>query len=494
MNWHHRVLCRKLDDLVSGRIKRLMVCMPPRHGKSEVVSRRFPAYILGRQPSAQIIACSYSADLASRMNRDVQRIMDSPEYARIFPETRLNAANVRTAGGGALRNSDIFEIPNHGGVYRSAGVGGGVTGMGATYAILDDPIKNREEADSATYRDKLWEWYCSTFLTRLEKGGCVLLVMTRWHEDDIAGRLLKLAATDPAADQWDVVRFPAEAEGASVDDPRQPGEPLWPNKYDSEALARIQAGIGSYQWASLYQQRPAPASGGIWKTRWWRFWCERGEVRPPVRIRLDDGETVECPVRQIPDVFDDEIQSWDMTFKGLETSKGGKPDYVVGGSLARSGADCYLRDVTRGQWEFFETIQQLVRFSEAWPETRAKLVEDKANGPAIISTLSHKIPGLIAVEPDGDKAARARAVAHMIEAGNVYLPHPDLAPWVWGFIHECSTFPSGEHDDQVDMLSQALRRWSTSTGASYDLSALNDPVAGLLPAASSGFSFGAWRR
>lgn len=212
VNWHHRVVCEALDDLFAGTITRLMISMPPRHGKSELVSRRFPAYILGRDPDAQVIAVSYSADLASMMNRDVQRIMDSPEYQRVFPGTKLGSSNIRSLAGGTLRNSDIFEVVGRRGRYRSAGVGGGITGMGMQYGIIDDPIKNREEADSPTMREKVWDWYTSTFYTRLEKNARVLVTCTRWHEDDLSGRLLRLQEEDPEADQWVEIRLPAIAE------------------------------------------------------------------------------------------------------------------------------------------------------------------------------------------------------------------------------------------------------------------------------------------
>lgn len=468
VNWHHRVMCAKLDELVAGKIKRLIVCMPPRHGKSECVSRRLPAYVLGRNPDAQIIACSYGSDLASAMNRDVQRIIDTPEYAELFPETKLNISNVRTMTGSSLRNSDIFEIPGHRGMYKSAGVGSGVTGRGADFALIDDPVRNRADADSPTYREKLWEWYTSTFYTRLEKGASVLVVSTRWHEDDLVGRLLRLAAQDPTADQWEVISFPAIAEGTSTEgDPRKPGEALWPNKYDVHALSKIKAALGSFEWASLYQQRPAPAAGGVFKTRWWRFWFHRDNPLPPVKLKLDTGELIECKVAARPVAFTEEAQSWDMTFKGLESAKG-VPDYVVGQAWGRQGADSFLLDEVRGQWEFIEALEQVQLFTAKHPETRSKFVEAKANGPAIISTLSRQIPGLIPVEPDGDKVARARAITHAVEAGNVWLPHPSIAPWVWDSIHECSTFPSGKNDDRVDAMTQILRRWTVNFVSDYE--------------------------
>jgi len=175
VNWHHKTICDEIESFMTGECSRLILCMPPRNGKSQIVSRHLPAYLLGRNPDARIIACSYSADLAQAMNRDVQRIIDDPLYHELFPDTTLSGSNVRTVAGNFLRNSDVFEIVGHKGVYLSAGIGGGITGRGADYALIDDPVKNREEANSPTYRERIWDWYRSTLYTRLEKGGKILI-------------------------------------------------------------------------------------------------------------------------------------------------------------------------------------------------------------------------------------------------------------------------------------------------------------------------------
>jgi hypothetical protein len=256
VQWYHRALCRKLNDFAAGKIKRLMVFMPPRHGKSELVSRRLPAFIFGRNPNAQIIATSYAADLAFRMNRDVQRIIDDPRYGQLFPNTTLNNSNVRTvADGSYLRNSDMFEIVGHTGVYRAAGVGGGITGMGGDFLIIDDPIKDQEQADSEVYREKVYDWYASTLYTRAEGDAGILITLTRWHEGDLAGRLLAQAATDPEADQWEVFNFPALKEGAPDEiDHREVDEALWPDKYPvtrlkedarDDGLAQVQRALSA---------------------------------------------------------------------------------------------------------------------------------------------------------------------------------------------------------------------------------------------------------
>lgn len=429
-NWHHELLCDKLDQLINRKIKRLMVFLPPRHGKSELGSRRLPAYALGRNPDESIISASYGADLAGRMNRDVQRIIDSPEYRELFPETQLYGKNIRTvAQGSYLRNSEIFEIVGHRGVYRSAGVGGGITGMGCTFGIIDDPIKNRAEADSQTYRNAIWDWYTSTFYTRLEKNAVILIILTRWHEDDLAGRLLAQAKADPTADQWEVVDLQAIKDVDKPGDPREFGEALWPGKYTIEDLSRIKAVVGSRDWEALYQQRPAPAEGNIIDRGWWQYY------------------------EKAPAFLDEVIQSWDCAFKDKDTS-----DFVVGQVWGRKGANKYLLDQVRGRMDLPTTMKAIESLSAKWPQARAKYIEDKANGPAVIQMLKDKIPGLIPVEPQGGKIVRAQAVTPDIEAGNAYLPDPSVAPWVHDFVEECSAFPNGAHDDQVDSMSQALMK------------------------------------
>lgn len=235
-----------------------MVFTHPRAGKSELTSRRGPAFILGMFPDAQIIAMSYSADLAQRMNRDVQRIIDAPAYKEIFPNTLLYGKNIRaTSQGNYLRNSDIFEVVGHKGVYVGAGREGGITGMGFDRGIIDDPIKNRAEAESKTFRDNLWNTYISTFYTRQEKQAHKLLTITRWHSDDLAGRLIKAMEDDPEAEKWIILNLPAIAEVPIAPyDPRKIGEALWPNKYDEAKLKQIEITVGPYEWESMWQQRP----------------------------------------------------------------------------------------------------------------------------------------------------------------------------------------------------------------------------------------------
>lgn len=455
MGWVHKIICNELDlfleAVVAKRSPRLIITMPPRSGKSQIVSRMFPAYVFGRYPDLSVIAASYSSDLASRMNRDVQRIMDDDLYKELFPDTSLYGKNIRTtAKGSYLRNSDIFEIVNHEGVYRCAGVGGGLTGMGSSIAIVDDAVKDRMSADSPTIRQNIWDWYTSTLYTRLAPGGGVIVMNTRWHADDLTGRLLE-AERAGEGDHWKVINFPAIAEtdeyyqGKLM---RKAGEALHPERYPLEQLLAIKQAIGSRDWAALYQQHPIPDGGAIFKAEWLRFWLPK----------------------DLPN-FDMVLTSWDMTFK-----EGTDNDFVVGQVWGRAGANFYLLDQVRGRWGFTETLHNFQRLAKKWPMVRRHLIEDKANGPAVIDTLRNVVAGIIPVEPCGSKVARAHAVTTYFEAGNVFIPHPSLAPWVNDCMAELTTFPSAAHDDQVDAATQAVFDMQTKRPMYIDPSVLRTSV------------------
>ncbi|MDL2315498.1 phage terminase large subunit [Desulfovibrio sp. OttesenSCG-928-A18] len=439
MGWAHEDICCELELFLAAVSRResprLMISMPPRHGKSELATRRFPAYVFGNNPDATIISTSYSADLSSRMNRDVQRIMDDELYRGLFPQVRLANKNIRgTSRGGYLRNSEFFEIIDHEGNYRSAGVGGGITGMGGDILIIDDPIKDRAEADSPTIREKVWDWYTSTLYTRLAPGGGILLIQTRWHMDDLAGRLLE-AERSGEGDVWRCINYPAIAERDEIH--RGIGEALHPERYPLSQLQAIKAALGSRDWAALYQQRPAPDGGAIFRKEWVRYWLPTG----------------------LPARFDKMLLSWDMTFKGNEDS-----DFVTGQAWGKKGADLYLLDQIRRRMGFTATLQAFRELAVKWPQATEKLVEDAANGPAVIDSLRHVVPGIIPITPDGSKSARAHAVTPLFESGNVYIPHPQVASWVPDFEAELLQFPAAAHDDQVDAATQAIRRLSSRPG------------------------------
>jgi hypothetical protein len=260
-NWHHQLLIAHLQKFAEGKIKKLMVFMPPQHGKSELTSRRLPAYLLGINPKLKLIGCSYSGGLAASFNRDVQRIIDSEEYADIFPETYLNQSNVRTAAQGSyLRNSDKFETVGHRGFYKSVGVGGGLTGTPADIGIIDDPVKDAVEAESQTYRARVWDWFTQVFMTRLHNASQIIVTQTRWNLDDLSGRILKYMNND---NSWTVLSLPAICEGdINPNDPRQLGEALWGQKHSLERLLEIKS-ANPRAFHALYQQDPKPFEGGL---------------------------------------------------------------------------------------------------------------------------------------------------------------------------------------------------------------------------------------
>ena len=451
MGWVHKEICDTLDqflrDVEAQKSPRLIICQPPRSGKSEIVSRRFPAYALGKNPDLQIIATSYSSDLVSRFNRDVQRIIDDDIYREIFPSTTLNGRNVKTdTRASYIRTSDLFEVVGHKGSYRSTGVGGGITGQGADILIIDDPIKDRAEANSPTIREKLWDWYTSTAYTRLSPGGGVIVMATRWHTDDLIGRLIQ-KMQEGSGDDFNVITYPAIAEH---DEPhRKAGEALHPERYDLEQLNAIRQTIGPQDWSALYQQRPVPEGGAVFKIDAFKRWNSTN----------------------LPPAFDQILGSWDMTFKDSKSS-----DYVVGQVWGRKGVDLYLLDLFRGQWDFTKTLEMFALMTAKYPRTHRWLIEDKANGSAIISVLKKQIHGITPITPTESKLERAYAVTPLIEAGNVYIP--ESATWLANFEDELLNFPAGAHDDQVDSMTQALnfaRQHTVSTIPESNRAALMQP-------------------
>ncbi len=416
---HLEYVAEKLEKVESGDIKRLMIFMPPRHGKSMTVSETFPSYFIGKKPSRRVIEVSYGDSLARKFGRMNRTKVE--EFGEELFDIKVSQENASMTNWG---------IKGRRGGMISAGIGGPITGEGADLLIIDDPIKNRQEADSQTYRNMVWNEWQNTLLTRLHPGGAIIIILTRWHEDDLAGRLLK---EEP--DKWEVINLAAVAEDENDQLGREIGETLWPEHgFDKKWAKEKKKEVGSRTWAALYQQRPSPAEGGILKRGWWQYY----------KVEYTQ--------------FDEIIQSWDMSFKDTKSAKGKDPDFVVGQVWGRRGADMYLLDQVRDRMDFPSTLQAVRNMTAKWPLARTKLVEDKANGPAVIASLKREIAGLIPVEPQGSKEARASAVSPYIEAGNVYLPDPTLAHWVNDFVEECAAFPNGNHDDQVDAMSQALLR------------------------------------
>ena len=262
MKWFHRLICEKLQDFNDGKIKKLMIFMPPQHGKSELCTRQFPAYLLGKNPNRKIVVASYNATLASRFNRDIQRVIDNQEYHSIFPETVLNESNIVTVADSYLRNSEIFEIVKKQGFLKTVGRGGALTGTSVDIGIIDDPLKDRAEAKSKVVRDGLWSWYEDVFETRLHNNSQQILIQTRWDVDDLAGRLLK------RDNDWHVLTLEAIKETDYDYDIRDMGEPLWGEKHSLDRLNKVRLN-SPITFGSLYQQNPKPTldMGLLWDER-----------------------------------------------------------------------------------------------------------------------------------------------------------------------------------------------------------------------------------
>ena len=408
--WHWRqtrYIIDHVEKVLAGEIKKLMIFMPPRHTKSETVTVRLPAYILERDPTQRIIVGAYNQTLAEKFSRKTRRIA-APRVALATDRTAVSDWETEAGGG-----------------VRAAGVGAGVTGMGANLILIDDPVKSRAEANSETYREKCFDWYTDDLYTRLEPGGAIILIMTRWHEDDLAGRIL--ASED--APNWTVVNLPALAE---ANDPlgREEGEALCPERYTREALLAIKKVMGS-GFEALYQGRPAAAEGEIFLREWWRYYKEAPQIK---RVVL----------------------SWDTAFKDKEEN-----DYCACGIWGWDGVNHYLLD----RWKEKATYPVLKRTAKALAKKwgpRAVLIEDKASGQSLIQelTVETDMP-VLAIPVDKDKVSRAHAVTPTIEAGKVYLP--ENAPWLQDFIDELANFPNGSHDDDVDQTTQYLN-WSRRRG------------------------------
>lgn len=411
---HLELIAEVLQRIADGEQLFVLIEMPPRHGKSLFGTETYPSFYLGKNPDKRVIVSSYSGGLAKkfgRMNRN--KFADNAGELFGLSVSKDNAA------------ANNWGIEGHKGGMISVGIGGAITGEGADLLVLDDVVKNAKEANSPTYREMVWNEWESTLSTRLHDGGSVVVIMTRWHEDDLIGRLLERSPRD-----WIRLRLPAIAEDEDDLLGREVGEALCPELgFDEEWAEQKKLEVGSRTWSSLYQQRPAPAAGAIFDRSWIKFY----KVLP---------------------TLDERLTSWDMTFKGGEGS-----DRVAGQAWGRKGGEFYLIDSKTDKMDFTSSLQAVKTF-HAKHRTPAILIEDKANGPAIINSLQREVPGIIPIQPIGDKVTRASAVAPYWEAGNVYLPDPSIAPWVDDFIEELVSFPYAKHDDIVDAMSQALNRFT----------------------------------
>jgi predicted phage terminase large subunit-like protein len=399
------------EGIIPTKNQYIALNMPPRHSKSMTITETLPSYYLGQFPEDRIIEISYNDTFARKFGKK------NKEKIRQFGKELFDVEIAKDSSA-----HDEWTLDNNIGGMISRGVLAGITGQGADLMIIDDPIKNREEADSETHREKIWEEWIDSFSSRLHPGAIVILILTRWHEDDLQGRLLNPEYGQPL--DWQVFNFPLEAEENDILG-RVPGEPLWAERYGHDFIEERKRYPSSFN--SLYQGRPTSQEGNMIKRDWWQYY----DTLPKIARR---------------------ILSVDATFKDEDDS-----DYVAIQVWGKTGANMYLIDNLKARLNFPATLQAIRNMLNKHPRIAGKYVEDKANGPAIISMLNREIGGFIKVNPQGGKVARVNAVSPYIESGNVFLPRN--AEWVHDFVEEAASFPKGKHDDQVDAMSQALNRF-----------------------------------
>lgn len=415
----HRFLCNKIQDFVitstNAAYDILVVSTPPQHGKSETITETLPSWYLGHFPRHKVIEISYSEDFAEQFGRrNRQKIA---EYgSRLFGIELADSPNTATE----------FELSNHKGGMISRGIMSGVTGHGANLLIIDDPVKTQEEADSMSRQSKIWNEWLSSFTSRLAPHAKVIIIMTRWSEGDLVGRLQEMDGIS-----MEVLNFPLEAE---ANDPlgRKVGEALCPeigkdNEWLKEFKKMLLSREGTRTWNALYQGHPVAMQGNLIHREWWRYY------------------------KELPEEIPEYVMSVDAAFKD-----GDDNDFVAIQVWGKKDANIYLIDAVKKHLDMPSTCREIVRLRSMYPKCRTTLIEDKANGSAIIQVLRKKVGGIIPVDPFGGKISRVNAIAGSIESGNCLLP--DTKPFTADFVDECAAFPNGAHDDQVDAMSQCLNR------------------------------------
>lgn len=445
-NWHIDAICEYLEAVEMGQIKRLLINIPPRYMKSIGTTVMYPTWSWIKNPHKRYISLSYAHQLSVKHNLNRRDIIRSPWYQK-------NWGNHFELVGDM--NTKTYFKNSHQGFMFSTSIGGTLTGEGGDVIIVDDP-HNPKLAESEASRNAAIEFFKTTLPTRLndKKKGAIVVVMQRLHEDDISGFVLKQGG-------YEHLCLPAEAHEKTIislpisgrEIVREEGSLLWPEREGKEEIEQMKKALGSYGYAGQYDQNPSPSGGGIFKKWWWRYWKFKGQDLPPVTVKMPDGSYRQIEAVELPDKFEDIAQSWDMAFKG-----GAKNDNVAGQVWGRKQANHYLLDYLLEKLSFTQSLQAIQDMTDKWPNSRRKYVEDKANGPAVINSLQQKINGLIPVNPDGDKEARAHSVTPMIESGNVFLPHPMIYEWVEGMIENFSKFPKAAHDDDVDAATQYLNQ------------------------------------
>lgn len=453
--WVHKDICTRLEqfsqDVANGLSPRLMLFMPPRSGKSELVSRNFPAWHLGNYPEHEFIATSYSSALAFKFSRSVRSLLREPDYNRVFPDTQLDPDT---------QSVEYWQTTQRG-AYMAAGVSGPLTGNGMHIGVIDDPVKNREEADSENVRQSIKEWYTSTFYTRLAPGGGILIVLTRWHHDDLAGWLLEEAKN--GGDQWETVVYPAIAEVDEVY--RQKGEALHPARYPLEALARIRNAIGDRDFTSLYQQRPTADEGAFFRREWMRFYDI--EERPPIS---------EMSI----------YAAWDLAI-----GKKSENDETVGVTVGIDRQErAWVLDLVHGRWDALEICDAVLDSWRLWKPSRVGIERGQifmTLGPLLRQRIKERSDWSFPLDEDGlrpgksDKMARAAPIQGRMRQGMVYIPRH--AVWREELVQQLLQFPNARHDDMVDAIAwigQMLQLFSTVTIKQTKSTSWRDKIPQLL--------------
>lgn len=409
----HEVLAEYLEAVERGEITRLMVFAPPRHGKTQIVSEFFPSWFLGRNPDKHVISCSYSQTRANDVGRKVRNQIDDPMHRSIFPGCSIAPD---------MKSIQHFSTEQNG-EYFSMGVGGSIVGRGAHLFLIDDPLKDRASAESTLERKKMQDWYRGVAYTRLMVGGRIIIINTRWHEDDLSGWLLR----EQADEGWTILNMPAIAEENDVLG-RSPGEALWPEAYPIETLNKIKKAIGSYEWNSQYQQRPVSAEGSIIKREWIRHYSTTDRIPQ----------------------FNKVVLSCDTAFKATELSD---PTAILVWGVTKN--EYYLLDVVCKRMEFHETKRVISMMMQKWSASVC-LIEDRSSGQSLIQEFKRisPIPVIPVKTMNVDKVTRFSSVSHYFESGSILIP--SNAAWLVEYETQITTFPYDKHDDMVDATSQFL--------------------------------------
>jgi len=459
--WSHKIIAYYLEKYWRGEIN-LILSLPPRHSKSELASRNLPAWGFGQNPDYEIISCSYADALASRMNRDCQRIMESPIYREIFPNTRIqdlrykemretplfdDDGNEIEIRGNALKNNSVFQIVGRRGVYRSAGVGGGITGMGFERGLIDDPFKDAKEAKSYTVREGVWEWYGSVFYTRKTPTAKICVIMTRWHEDDLAGKLVD-SMGERESDQYTVLNLPAICDNPNEVDPavlaelglqpRQVGDPLDGNRYDVGMLNKIRLTIGEKAWNALYQGKPSPDEGELFKV---------------ANIKI---------LKAIPTNVIRWVRYWDKA--GTEGGKGAQTAGALVGIT--SANEVILADVISGRWAAPEREKIIKQTAELDGKKVHVWVEQEpgSGGKESAENTVRNLQGYTCKieKVTGDKVTRAEPLSCQVEIGNFYVVEGDYLHGQEGAMQQFRMFPNGKLKDMIDATGGAYNKLTTN--------------------------------